>query len=779
MTAAFWPRVRQLFQDAAALEGEARAAHLAACDDPRVRSEVESLLAADDETFLERSLWEMVGQNRRDALAGASIGAYRIVRSLGEGGMGSVFLAVRDGADFEQRVAIKLVRGGAAAESLVRRFVQERQILAALEHPHIARLIDGGTTRDGLPYLVMEYIDGVPIDRYCSEQRPSTRARLELFLRLCDAVQYAHRNLVIHRDLKPANVLITGDGTPKLLDFGIAKLTSPTASDATMTRMMTPDYASPEQLRGDPVSTATDVYSLGVLLYEMLTGHRPFDGCTRTPEAEPSRPSSHTRSLRGDLDNILLKAVAPDPARRYASVEQFAEDLRRYLGGHSVAARRESFAYVASKFVRRNKLAVAAAAIAFVAIVAALFITYRQKQIAERRFDEVRALARAVVFDIHDAIAPLPGSTRARELIVRRALVYLDHLATESSDNTPLAMELARAYLKIGDVQGRPYQPNLGDTAGARESYAKALTVANAASERMPKDEEVLALLADTHDRIGIVEQRALHWVPAMGEHQAALALRHRIGSTPRWALDLAQTWLAIGDCTYIGHEVMPPRWRSISPVMAYESSLHALDGVPAGGSLRGERLDALASAHARLGGFFSNSRYADPADPRRRCLRHHQAALDAFRERLALDRSSATSRRNLADQQVMMATAQLFVRDNAGALASTNRALEELRPLAAADHDSAEARHDIAFALLVKGRALMELHELDAAEQAFRDDVGILLGLASDASNLEARRDMSSAYENLAYIRALRGDRDGEARYRLEAARARKAFQP
>jgi tetratricopeptide (TPR) repeat protein len=303
--------------------------------------------------------------------------------------------------------------------------------------------------------------------------------------------------------------------------------------------------------------------------------------------------------------------------------------------------------------------------------------------------------------------------------------------------------------------------------------------VSKAASERLPNDEEVLALLADTHDRIGIVEQRVLHWVPAMAEHQAALALRRRIGTTPRRSLDLAQTWLAIGDCTYIGHDVMPPQWRSISPVAAYESSLRALDGVPASGVLRGERLDALARAHARLGGFFSNSQYADPRDPQQRCLRHHQAALDAFRERVALDRSSATARRNLADQQVMMATAQLFVRDYAGALASTNEALEELRPLAAADRDSAEAQHDISFALLIKGRALMELHELDGAEQAFRDDIAILLELAADASNLEARRDMSSAYENLAYIRGLRGDRDGEAKYHLEAARARKAFQP
>jgi tetratricopeptide (TPR) repeat protein len=740
-----------------------------------VREEVASLLASHDESFLASSLWQLVDQNRRDAFTGAMIGAYRVVRPLGEGGMGSVFLAVRDDAQFDQRVAIKLVRGGAAADSLVRRFLQERQILAALEHPNIARLIDGGTTRDGLPYLVMEYIDGVPLDRYCAEQRPPTRAKLELFLQLCDAVQYAHRNLVIHRDLKPANVLITSEGMPKLLDFGIAKLTSPTPTDRTMTRMMTPDYASPEQLRGEPVSTATDVYSLGVLLYEMLTGTRPFFGRPRAPEDEPSRPSVHTRSLRGDLDNILLKALAADVSRRYPSVEQFAEDVRRFLGGHPVAARRESFAYVASKFVRRNKLAVSVIVIAIVAVIAAFIATFRQKQIAERRFDEVRGLARAVVFDIHDAIAPLPGSTRARELLVRRALVYLDHLATEASNNTPLSIELARAYLKIGDVQGRPYQPNLGDTAGARQSYTKALAVASAASEREPNDQEVLALLADTHDRIGIVEQRALRWVPAMQQHQAALALRRRLSMTPRAALDLAQTWLAIGDSAYIGEPVMVSQWRSVSPVAAYESSLRALDAVPANGPLRGERLDAIAHAHARLGGLMSNVDHADPND-RAACIRHHQAALDAFRERLALDPSSATARRNLADQHVMMATGQLFMNDSRGALASTDAALAELRPLAAVDPTNAEAQHDISFALLVRGQALLDLGNVDAAERAFHDDLDILHKLAADASNREAQRDIYSACLSLAAACEARHDAKCAAVYNAEAERAKKS---
>jgi serine/threonine protein kinase len=292
----YWSRVRDLFHEAIDADPAARAQLLAACDDASIRAEVQSLLGSHEQSdsFLDRSLWELAGDTR-PKLEGTLVGAYRLVRSLGEGGMGSVFLATRDDGQFDQHVAVKLIRVGAAGNSLVQRFRQERQILAGFEHANIARLLDGGTTADGSPYLVMEYVDGIPIDRYCVERNLSTRERLRLFLQLCDAVQYAHRNLVIHRDIKPANILITADGTPKLLDFGIAKLMSHAVADATVTRMMTPDYASPEQLRGENVTTATDVYSLGLVLYELLTGAKPFDSKTRRPDSEPARPSTHAR----------------------------------------------------------------------------------------------------------------------------------------------------------------------------------------------------------------------------------------------------------------------------------------------------------------------------------------------------------------------------------------------------------------------------------------------------------------------------------------------------
>jgi tetratricopeptide (TPR) repeat protein len=726
----FWDEVRDLFHAVAEASAGERMSLLAGAD-PRVREEVESLLAAHDEPgpFLDRSVWALLDANEGASLSGSVIGQYRIVRRVGHGGMGTVFLGVRDGDDFSQRVAIKLVRGG---DALVQRFRQERQILAALDHPNIARLIDGGTTADGLPYLVMEYVDGTPIDTYA--RTLTTAERLRLFLRLCDAVQYAHRNLVIHRDIKPANVLVNADGVPKLLDFGIAKLIPEDASGAGdgSTRVMTPDYASPEQLLGKPVSTATDVFSLGVLLFEMLTGAKPFDGATRTASTEASPASSHVRALRGDLDTIVAAALEVDPALRYGSVERLADDVRRHLSGHPVLARRPTLGYRASKFIVRNKLAVAAG-LAIVAVTAIAFATtMRQMRIAERRFDEVRSLARSVVFELHDAIAPLPGSTAARELLVRRALVYLDTLAAEAEDNTPLRIELSGAYLKIGDVQGLPYRPNLGDTAGAMASYRKALAIAEAVRASEPENAEALALVADAHDRIGLVEQRSLRWEAALAAHDTARVLRESLPPAPRRDVALARTWTAIGDCRYIGHLG--------NGQQAYESALEVLARVPNAPQLRRDALVETARAHQRLGGFFCGVRVHDLP----RAIRHHDAALRALEERAALDPADAVARRNYADQFVMKATAQNIMKDGAGALQSTTRGLALLAELANADPNNAEARHDLAFAYGEQGRSLALLGRVDEAERALETAVAIQQRLADeDPSNQEVPRDL------------------------------------
>lgn len=738
MTAAFWDEVRTLFHAAADAGPDTRERLLTGVA-PRIREEVESLLAAHADTgnFLERSVWDLIDAAEGERLVGTNIGPYRVVRQLGHGGMGTVFLAIRDDSEFAQRVAIKLVRGG---EALVQRFRQERQILAALEHPNIARLIDGGTTADGLPYLVMEYVEGTPIDEY--SKTLSIPEKLRLFLQLCDAVEHAHRALVIHRDIKPPNVLVTTGGSPKLLDFGIAKLVSNDArSDAMSTRVMTPQYASPEQLLGGAITTASDVYSLGVLLFELLTGAHPFNAQTRSPSTEAARASSvsKTRALRGDLDNIIACALDVDPAGRYGSVGKLADDIRAYLSGHPVSARRPTFSYHAAKFIRRNALVVATGIAVVVVTAVAFAATLHQKRIAERRFNEVRSLAKAVVYELHDAIAPLPGSTEARELLVRRALVYLDSLAAEEASNTPLRMELAGAYLKIGDVQGLPYQANLGDTKGATESYRKALAISQAIRADEPENAEALTLLADAHDRLGLVEQRALRWDVAIAQHEAARAIRESLPRTPRRDLALARTWTAIGDCRYIGKKTIPAELVRGTPREAYEAALAMLALVPQAGEHHRDTLKELGRAHQRLGGYFTG-----PDQDLPRAIGHHDAALRALGERARLDPSDAVARRNFADQFVMKATAQNMARDGAGALESTEKALPILNALVAADAKNVEALRDIAFAQSERARALAVLGRFAEADNAYSEAIAIRQRLVTvDPSNQEDVRDL------------------------------------
>ncbi len=437
-----------------------------------------------------------------DARAGENIGPYRLIEPVGSGGMGAVYRAVRVDAEYSQAVAIKLIKRGMDTESIVRRFRAERQILANLAHPNIARLLDGGATNDGLPYLVMEYIEGEALNAWCERRRLPVAERLELFRQICSAVHYAHQRMVIHRDLKPGNILVTPSGEPKLLDFGTAKLLAPdegadgAPATATELHIMTPGYASPEQVRGEPVTTASDIYSLGVILYQLLTGQSPYrrpsaplhDLMRAVCEEEPERPSTvvargsavapelKRRKLDGDLDNIVLMALRKDPQRRYASADQFSEDVRRYLEGLPVTARGDSFGYVARKFVQRNKMAVGAAAAILATMLAGFVAVSRAEARAERRFNDLRKLAHAVVFDYHDGIENLPGATPVRQRMVKDALEYLDSLSREADDPS-LRRELVEAYVRISNVQGNDFHSNLGDTAGALASARKAVAI--------------------------------------------------------------------------------------------------------------------------------------------------------------------------------------------------------------------------------------------------------------------------------------------------------------
>ncbi len=508
-----WQQVKILFQSAIALERDERAEFLSRnCQqDSQLQNLVERMIAADEEaaSFLEESpVQSILASVNAEQLTGKRVGHYRIIQELGRGGMGAVFLARRED-EFEKVVALKIIKRGMDTDDTLRRFRNERQILAHLDHPNIARLLDGGTTDDGLPYFVLEYVNGSCIDEYCNKKQLSITDRLKLFRQVCDAVSYAHQRLAIHRDIKPSNILVTDDGVPKLLDFGIAKLLTPEASTSetvTGMRLMTPEYASPEQARGDSaITTATDVYSLGVVLFELLTGKSPYRFLSKRAdevarvicETEPERPSRvangseatrlpslGNKRLRGDLDNILLMALRKDPARRYNSVEQFSEDIRRHLEGQPVIARPDTFRYRASKFITRNRAATIGAVIFTITLLTGVVTTFYQARVAnrerakaERRFSEVRELAKSVVFEYHDAIAKLPGSTQVREMLVKDALQYLDNLSQESAGDRSLQRELALAYLKVGDVQGRVYDANLGNVQGALQSYRKAIVL--------------------------------------------------------------------------------------------------------------------------------------------------------------------------------------------------------------------------------------------------------------------------------------------------------------
>ena len=524
-----WREVKQVLDGALERNHQERSSYLdSVCvADPELRQEVESLLLHHQQAgtqFLGTPAVDFRQPSSSNTASaprtGTRLGPYELLEEIGCGGMGEVYRAVRADGQFTKQVAVKLVRAGYDKAFVLEKFRQERQILATLDHPNIARLLDGGTTEDGIPYLVMELVDGIPIDQYCDAHGTSVSGRLRLFLEVCAAVHYAHQRLVIHRDLKPSNIMVTADGVPKLLDFGIAKILDPaTASEATLLRPMTPEYASPEQVRGDPVTTSTDVYSLGVVLYRLLTGRAPYAPQTQAShelarlicEVDPQKPSTVflkakpdqtqiapelvsrareaspsrlRRQLQGDLDNIVLKALRKAPERRFISVEQFAEDIRRHLEGLPVTARKDSWSYRATKFVQRHSWGVASAAFVVVLALVGVSLIIREARIAEangrraeRRFKDVRKLANSLMFEVHDSIKDLPGSTPARKLLVSRALEYLDSLSQEAKGDPSLLRELAAAYQRIGDVQGQPRQANLGDQAGAVASYRKAIAI--------------------------------------------------------------------------------------------------------------------------------------------------------------------------------------------------------------------------------------------------------------------------------------------------------------
>jgi len=806
-----WQRVKDILHEALDTPADKRAGFLdRACNgDTEVRAEVESLLASHAEAgeFIEPAAPAQSVTIAESLHAGSDIGPYRIVQLIAEGGMGSVYQAVRVDDLYRKIVAIKIIRRGVAGDYALRHFDTERQILAHLDHPAIAKLLDGGTTPDGRPYFVMDFIAGSPIDEYCDRHKLGIGERLQLFQTVCGAVHYAHQNLVIHRDIKPPNILITEEGAVKLLDFGIAKLLDPDALglDQTLTTLqaMTPEYASPEQLSGSKITTASDVYALGVLLFRVLTGRRPYalgsggiDGlwddvknreprrpseAARTEEdgikpetlaaARGSTPERLARQLAGDLDTIVLMALRKEPERRYCSAEQFATDIRRHLEGHPVTARPDTLRYRTGKFIRRHRGAVAAMTVAAATLVAGIIATSwqanvanRERARAERRFQEVRGLARSVLFELHDSIVQLPGSTQTRELLVKRAQQYLDSLAKEAGGDPSLQQEQAAAYERIGDVLGLPNQPNLGQSAQALESYRKALEIEKQLAQADPGNESFQRDMARMYNRVCRVQQstgafqesiEACKVAERIDREQSArhpddTAMRAELASTEQ---NLAGAYGQIGD------------WKNAEEKR--EAALKVFDELHRAHPESEEFLYELATTYHRMAGLQEQQK------------EYAQAHTNAVRGVALFDELSARHPKDprqrldwtFAEQR--LGSILISLNDLNGALDAFQKVLPIREQLCALDPNDARAQSNLSNSHAAIGVVLLNMGNAMTAQGHFEQQRKIAERLVGqDPLRVEHRYSLSEAYENLGRV-DLRLGRAAEGRAWLAKALA------
>jgi len=801
-----WNEVKEKLDAVLELEPAQRAAYLdkVSGDDPELRRELESLIAAHDKAgtdFLnvlplqavsDQPTLDDLDPNHRDPMIGRRLGAYEIVEQIGAGGMGEVYRAFRADDQYRKQVAIKLVRSGHNSDFVVLRFKNERQILAGLDHPNIARLLDGGTTEEGVPYFVMELIEGQPITDYCDSRNLPIVQRLKLFSAVCSAVQYAHQRLIVHRDLKPSNILVTLEGTPKLLDFGIAKIletdsaTGQSEPTLTIFRALTPGYASPEQVRGEPITTTSDVYSLGVVLYELLTGQHPYSEPGYTPqqiaravcEVEPEKPSTVVRRtegsrpkqeqspggstmagsvrdgsadrlsqrLSGDLDNIVLMALRKEPERRYASVEKFADDLQRHLENLPVFARKDTVGYRISKFVARHKAGVAASAATVIVLVIGIIVTLREAHIAreqaliarseraraEARFNDVRNLANSLMFEVHDSIKDLPGSTPARKLLVSRALVYLDRLSQEAKGDRSLQRELAAAYEKIGDVQGMPRQANLGDSNGAEASYRKALALRESLAAADSSDQEVRRQLIPNYGKLS-----DLLW--SKGD--------------PKGAMENSRKEIAVAEALYQEDPSNQPNRLLLATYrMDYGYKQAMVGGDRTGGleTLRQgaamlEQVLAEDPKNVQVRRILSLSYFRaadiqkdDPNDyPQSLAL--YKKAIATTQALVAGDPNNADFRRMVAYDQYAMGELLASMKDPDAALTQDREALSAFQKLAAADPASAQFQEDIAVVRADIGEILLDKSDPRAAMEVLRLSLAATERM-SDAKNPQSR---------------------------------------
>jgi len=768
-----WQQLKTIFHAALELRAAERSAFLvAACSgDSELLNQVEKLIAAHDNAgsfldspaVLDEGVITVRDETARDSdRVGQRIGPYEILRAIGHGGMGTVFLAVRADDQYRKEVAIKLVNRGMDTDSILRRFMMERQILANLEHANIARLLEGGSTTDGLPYFVMEYVEGEPIDRYCDVRGLTTAERLELFRKVCAALQYAHQNLVVHRDIKPSNILVTAEGVPKLLDFGIAKLLSPDWDAETGERtasiqiLMTPAYASPEQLRGQAITTTSDVYSLGVVLYELLSGQRPYRMSSLRPEEmaqlilteEPERPSSigskrkarsktqtaqertdgknpqsgarNYKSLVGDLDNIVLKALRKEPQRRYTSVQEFSDDIRRHLEGLPVSASPDTFGYRAGKFVQRHRAGVFAAAAVLVTLLTATGITTwqasvarRERDKAEHRFNQVRKLANSVLFDYHDGIEKLPGSTPIREKMVKDALEYLDNLSTESTGDPNLQAELATAYEKVGDVQGNPYGANLGNQDGALKSYQKSLTIREALFTGDSKNYKTRSDLARSYEKVGDILWAKGESTESQESYRKALAINADLSKKGNLAdaASLSRLYNRIGETQEQAGDFR-------GGLESHQNELRASTDLVAIEPTNASYQTALLSAYVKIGDIYFQ------LDDYKQASEHYQQSLPILQQLVANDQTNTNLQRKLSLVLARLALAKMHTGELSESVEYNRQAIQILNQMFSADPNNAQIRYNLTDILSNLAEAYWRKGNLSAASETFRDSI-------------------------------------------------------
>lgn len=743
-----WQQLKELVADTLALPAPQRQAHIdAACgDDAALKAELESLVAAADgagaldqppAAALREALSAEAAAEPPDA-SGRRLGDYRLLALIARGGMGEVYRAERADGQYEQQVAVKVVREGADTAFLLDRFHAERRILAALDHPNLAKLLDAGVSPDGVHYVVMDLVDGgLPIDRYCEAHALPLDARLRLFRSVCGVVHHAHRQGVVHRDLKPGNILVSRDGVVKLVDFGIAKRLDAGSAERTATamRVLTPEYASPEQVRGGPVGAASDIYSLGVVLYRLLTQASPYGRATEDPYAltraicdtEPARPSralgrAQRRRLEGDLDAVVLMALRKDPLHRYASAEALSDDLFRHLEGLPVQARRGAWSYRAGRFVLRHRAAVGAVMLANLALLAGMafagykaYEAHRQRERAERHFASVRKLANTMMVEMHGAIRTLPGSTPARKLLVERGLAYLEELAAEARNEPALQIELATGYRNIGDIQGRPGLPNLGDPQGALKSYARAVELLSPLlAGTRPHD----ASFRDAQHEFAVVKQRqgaVLGFGGKFDEAKAAL----------RAGIEVADDLAAADRSHRLRQLLRATLYGQLSQVQMFSGDIDAFLKTSDEAAVQLEALVAQNPDDADAGLNLSTnySTRGEQLVQRDATPESARLALDAFRkslavlERLAAKQPQNTSlARHIATGLENAAWCLRRIGQPREAVAQARRAVEMMGAMSARDPDNQQFHADLASMQTTLGEALLADHEARAA---------------------------------------------------------------